>query len=125
MDTGASLESARITAVAAAASTTLSAPALLGDTNIKVASVANFVPGRTITIDSAPFLESVVVSTVGTAGATGTGITFTPALTQVHLVTRAVVQPAVVSFTPALGLGTRAARSCSRRTASYAADSVT
>jgi hypothetical protein len=65
--------------------TTLSAAAGAGATNIKVASVTGMAVGGTLTIDptgSSP--ETVTISTVGTAGAAGTGITFSPALAFAH-----------------------------------------
>lgn len=51
-------------------STTLSAAAPAGTTNIKVASVDRFIPGQTIRIDTSGNLETAVIATVGTAGAT-------------------------------------------------------
>jgi hypothetical protein len=54
-------------------SATLSAPSADGANNIKVSSVAGFVPGQTITIDTGPNLEKAVIATVGTAGATTVG----------------------------------------------------
>jgi photosystem II stability/assembly factor-like uncharacterized protein len=65
-------------------STTLSAAAVAGATNIKVASVANFVAGQAMTVDSGVNAETVTIGTVGTAGATGTGVTFSPPLTLAH-----------------------------------------
>jgi len=53
--------------------TILSAAAAAGATNIKVASVADFGAGQTITIDTGGSLESAVIATVGTAGATTAG----------------------------------------------------
>jgi hypothetical protein len=50
--------------------TTLLAPSTVGATNIKVAGVADFAPGQTVTIDAGASLETVVVAIVGTAGAT-------------------------------------------------------
>ncbi len=41
-----------------------------GAVNIKVASIADFAAGQTITIDTGANLETVVIATVGTAGAT-------------------------------------------------------
>jgi hypothetical protein len=67
------------------AQTTLSTAANAGDTNVKVASVTGMTAGNTLTIDptgSNP--ETVTISTVGTAGAGGTGVTFTPALASAH-----------------------------------------
>ncbi len=65
-------------------STTLSAPAAVGETNIHVGSVTNFAAGQPLTIDSGPSTEQVTITAVGTAGATGSGITFTPALAAAH-----------------------------------------
>jgi hypothetical protein len=67
------------------AQTTLSAASNAGDTNIKVGSVTGMVVGNTLTVDptgSNP--ETVTITTVGTAGAGGTGVTFTPALAFAH-----------------------------------------
>jgi non-reducing end alpha-L-arabinofuranosidase len=50
--------------------TTLPAGSAAGATNIKVASVADFGAGQTITIDTGTSLETAVIATVGTAGAT-------------------------------------------------------
>ncbi len=49
---------------------TLSATSSPGATNIKITSVEGFRPGQTILIDSGANLETAVISTVGTAGAT-------------------------------------------------------
>jgi photosystem II stability/assembly factor-like uncharacterized protein len=66
-------------------STTLAAAAVVGSTNVKVASVANFSAGQTMVVDAAGANpETVTISTVGTPGATGTGITFAPALAFAH-----------------------------------------
>lgn len=65
--------------------TTLAAAANAGDTNVKVSSVTGMVAGGTLTIDptgSNP--ETVTITTVGTAGSGGTGITFSPALGFAH-----------------------------------------
>ena len=53
--------------------TTLSAASAAGATNIKVASVADFAAGQTIMIDTGANLETAVIATVGTAGATTVG----------------------------------------------------
>jgi hypothetical protein len=53
--------------------TTLPAAAAAGATNIKVASVADFAAGQTITIDTGANLETAVIATVGTGGATIVG----------------------------------------------------
>jgi hypothetical protein len=52
---------------------TLSAASAPGANNIKVASVAGFDAGQTITIDTEASRESAVIATVGTAGATTVG----------------------------------------------------
>jgi hypothetical protein len=49
---------------------TLSASSPAGATNLKVTSMEGFRPGRTILVDSGANLETAVISTVGTAGAT-------------------------------------------------------
>jgi hypothetical protein len=49
---------------------TLSASSPAGASNIKVTSMEGFRPGQTILIDSGANLETVVISAVGTAGAT-------------------------------------------------------
>ena len=49
---------------------TLAAASSTGATNLKVTSVEGFRPGQTILVDSGANLETVVISTVGTAGAT-------------------------------------------------------
>jgi alpha-L-rhamnosidase len=66
---------------------TLSAPVAQGATNVKVSSVANYHVGGTVNIDTGDGgdrLESRVITAIGTAGADGTGITFTPALSAAH-----------------------------------------
>jgi photosystem II stability/assembly factor-like uncharacterized protein len=65
-------------------STTLSAAATAGSTNIKVASVSGFSVGKTMVVDTGVSAETVTITTVGTAGASGTGVTFTPALAFAH-----------------------------------------
>ena len=103
IDTGASLETVTIgtvgTAGAAGTGLTLVAPTTLahngavsiaavvapiGATNVKVSSVTRLTVGDTVYIDTGANVEAVVLTAVGTAGATGTGITFTPALTILH-----------------------------------------
>ena len=55
------------------AATTLTVASAAGATNIKVASVTDFVAGQTITVDTDANLETAVIATVGTAGATTVG----------------------------------------------------
>jgi hypothetical protein len=65
--------------------TTLAAAANAGDTNVKVASVTGMVAGNTLTIDqTGASPETVTITAIGTAGAGGTGVTFTPALAVAH-----------------------------------------
>ena len=65
--------------------TTLAAAASAGDTNVKVTSVTGMVAGNALTIDSSGANpETVTITTVGTAGAGGTGVMFTPALAFAH-----------------------------------------
>ncbi|WP_203919079.1 glycoside hydrolase family 3 C-terminal domain-containing protein [Rugosimonospora africana] len=68
------------------AATTLAAAAVVGDTNLKVASVANVVAGERIRIDTAGGAnqEFATVQAVGTAGETGTGVTLGSPLTRSH-----------------------------------------
>jgi hypothetical protein len=65
-------------------SSTLAAIAAAGATNIKLTSVAALVVGRKLAIGSAATLEVVRVTTVGTAGAGGTGANIEPALRFAH-----------------------------------------
>ena len=67
-----------------------------GATNVKVASVTGLVVGNTITIDSTGANpETVTMTTVGTSGAGGTGVTFTPALAFAHASGATVVKNGV------------------------------
>jgi hypothetical protein len=50
--------------------TTLPGGSIAGAANVKVASVADFAAGQTITIDTGANAETAVIATVGTAGAT-------------------------------------------------------
>ena len=118
IDSGSGMEARKVTAVGTAAgpATTLAAPAAAGDTNIKVASVGracnaggscvgttSFIVGQPALIDDGAAQEVVTVTSVGTQGATGTGVTFTPALTAAHA-TGATVRDAGTGVTvkPAL-----------------------
>ena len=87
--------------------TTLSAAAAVGATNVKLASVTGLVPGNTITIDSTGANpETVTMATVGTSGAAGTGVNFTPALAFAHASGATVVKNGVAG-TQNLGFGSR------------------
>ena len=118
IDTGGNQESRKVTSVGTGAgpATTLAAPAAAGDTNIKVASVGRacnpgasctgtttFIVGQTLLIDSGTSQEAVTVTSVGTAGAAGTGVTFTPALSAPHAAGTTVRDSGTgVTVTPAL-----------------------
>jgi len=54
--------------------TSLSAASVSGVTNIKVANVSDFVAGQAIVIDEGSHLETAIIATVGTAGATTAGV---------------------------------------------------
>jgi hypothetical protein len=64
--------------------TSLSAASAAGATNIKVGDVSNFTPGEQITIDTGALTETATIQTVGTRGATGTGLTLTAPLANAH-----------------------------------------
>jgi hypothetical protein len=66
---------------------TLAAPTEAGATNLKVVSTTGvgFAAGETIRIDPFGTREDRTITAVGTAGATGTGITVTPALESAHV----------------------------------------
>jgi hypothetical protein len=65
----------------------LAAPAQAGDTNIKVVGTSGvgFAAGEKILIDPNGTPETHTIVTVGSAGATGSGITITPALSSSHV----------------------------------------
>ncbi|MFB8776982.1 family 78 glycoside hydrolase catalytic domain [Streptomyces broussonetiae] len=66
---------------------TLAAPADAGDTTVKVSGVSGYHVGGTLNIDTGDGgerLESRTITAIGTAGATGSGIAFTPALSAPH-----------------------------------------
>jgi hypothetical protein len=54
--------------------TTLAAPSPLGVNNIKVTSVAGFRTGQTLIVDTGVDVETAIIATVGTAGATTIGV---------------------------------------------------
>jgi hypothetical protein len=64
--------------------TTAAAATAAGDTVVKVASVANLAVGNAIFIDSGPSIEYGQIQSIGTAGATGTGVTLVAPLTAAH-----------------------------------------
>ena len=68
----------------AGTNTTLSAASVVGATNVKVASVTNLAAGNKLTVDQGTNQETGTIATVGTAGATGTGVTLTAPLAAAH-----------------------------------------
>src|SRR5262245_5841041 len=85
--------------------TTLAADAAPGDSNIKVASVANMVAGEGIAVDAGfPNVEYGTIATVGTGGATGTGVTLQSPLAKGHGA-GAPAQDIGTGITLAAGLG--------------------
>jgi len=118
IDTGSGMESRKVTAVGTAAgpATTLAAPAAAGDTTIKVATTGTpcnpggactgtttFIIGQTLLVDSGGSQQPVTVTAVGTAGAAGTGVTVTPALSAAHAAGTSVQDAGTgITITPAL-----------------------
>jgi hypothetical protein len=87
--------------------TTLSAATVVGATNVKLASVTGLVTGNTITIDSTGANpETVTMTSVGTQGATGTGVNVTPPLAFAHAAGAIVVKNGVAG-TQNLSFGSR------------------
>ena len=85
--------------------TTLAAAAAAGDTNIKVTAVTNMVAGENIVLDAGfPNVEYGTIASVGTAGATGTGVTLQSPLAKAHA-TGAPAQDIGSGITLAAGLG--------------------
>src|SRR4051794_27656756 len=68
----------------AAGMTTSSAASAVGDTVVKVAAVTNLVAGQPFMVDTGQNLEVGQIVTVGTAGATGTGVTLSAPLKFAH-----------------------------------------
>lgn len=67
-----------------AAATTLATAAAAGAATLKVGSVTNLAAGDTLTVGRPGYTETVTIVSVGTAGANGTGVTVTPAVTRSH-----------------------------------------
>ena len=76
-----------------ASRTNLAENAAAGATNIKVRSLNGFAAGDKITIGTPATRETVTITTVGTPGPTGTGISFEPGLTKPHIDAEEVVAP--------------------------------
>src|SRR5262249_31001719 len=65
------------------ASTTLAANSLANATNVKVGDVTGMAAGQILSVGP-PGLESRVISSVGTSGSGGTGVTLASGLTNAH-----------------------------------------
>ena len=88
------IETVTVTNIGTAAShTNLVGNAGAGTTNVKVRNVNGFAVGDKLTIGTPANQQTVTITAVGTAGPTGTGIDFTPALAQVHIDSEGVVVP--------------------------------
>ncbi len=83
--------------------TTLAAGFSAGATNIKVSSVTDLAAGDKLTVGQPGYTQTVTITTVGTAGATGTGVTVTPALSQFHYSGDPVIDTTNASVTNASG----------------------
>lgn len=76
-----------------AAHTNLAANASAGATNIKVRNASGFTVGDKLTVGTPANQQTVTISAVGSAGPTGTGIDFAPALERAHIDAEGVVVP--------------------------------
>lgn len=82
---GHGIETVTVTKVGTRASRTgLAADASAGATKIKVNDVSGFTVGDKMTLGSPANWKTVTITAVGAAGPTGTGVKFTPALTQAY-----------------------------------------
>jgi non-reducing end alpha-L-arabinofuranosidase len=91
---GHGIETVTVTRVGTQANrTNLAANASAGTTNIKVRNVKGFAVGDKVTIGTPVNHQTVSITAVGTAGPTGTGIEFTPALDEAHGNAELVVAP--------------------------------
>src|SRR6266496_3898672 len=91
---GHGIETVTVSRVGTQASrTNLSANASAGATNIKVRNVSGFAVGDKLTMGLPPTQQTVTLTTVGTAGPTGTGMDFTPALDKARINGELVVVP--------------------------------
>jgi hypothetical protein len=85
LDTGSNLEIvSAIASVGAQSTTQLAAAAAAGATVVKVVSVAGFTDGQPIAVDTGSALEVRTIQSVGSAGASGSGITLSTALSAAH-----------------------------------------
>ena len=86
-----------------AVTTTLATASAAGATSVQVASVTRLAAGDQLTIGRPSYTQTVTVSSVGTAGAGGTGVTFTPALSASHYAGDPVVDATDAAVTNASG----------------------
>ena len=92
--TGHGIEIVTVTKIGTQAGrTNLAANAAAGATNIKVRSLTGFSVGDKVTIGTPANGETVTVTEAGTPGLEGTGLSFTPALSQAHINDEGVVTP--------------------------------
>ncbi len=81
---GTSLQIGSESSLTGGMTTSSAAASAVGDTNVKVAAVTNLVAGQPIMVDTGQNLEVGQIKTVGTAGATGTGVTLNAPLQYAH-----------------------------------------
>jgi hypothetical protein len=86
-----------------AISGSLAANVAAGTTNVKVASVTGLAAGDELTIGQPGYTQTVTIGSVGTAGATGTGVSFSPALTAFHYAGDPIVDSTDTAVTNASG----------------------
>jgi hypothetical protein len=91
---GHGIETVTVTRVGTQASRgALLASASAGATNIKVRNTNGLAVGDKITVGAPTNQETVTITAVGSAGPTGTGVDFSPALAQAHPINDAVLAP--------------------------------
>ncbi len=91
---GHGIETVTVTHVGAQANrTNLAANASAGATNVKIRSTKGFAVGNKVTIGTPANQDTVTIAAIGTAGARGVGIDFTPALARAHADAEEMVEP--------------------------------
>ena len=91
---GHGIETVEVTRVGTGAErTNLAADASAGATNIKVRNLRGFAVGDKMTVGTPANHQTVTITEIGTPGPTGSGITFTPALTQAHIESEEALTP--------------------------------
>jgi hypothetical protein len=86
VDTAAGAETGTVASIGTAASTTrtLSAATAVNDMVVKLSSVTGLTVGDKLVVDTGANLEAAKIAAIGTAGATGTGVTLATPLTLAH-----------------------------------------